>query len=182
MKRNLPFVISVAGVSGGGKTTITSQLTKLFNNAKALHFDDYTFEGPEDILKWVDDGADSNEWNLTPLLNDLQNFLKERLDYIILDFPFAYQHDEMSSFIDLAVFIDTPLDIALARRIQRDFTESSVAEILLQLEHYTDNGRRAYLEMLHTVKSDSDVVLDGSLSIKAITNQLLKWVGECNNN
>ncbi|MDQ0430312.1 uridine kinase [Planomicrobium stackebrandtii] len=174
MKKSLPFVISIASVSGGGKTTIVNRLTQQFGNSKALYFDDYDFEGPDDILKWVDDGANSSEWNLTPLLKDLKSLLEEPLDYIIMDFPFAYQHDQISSFIDLAVFIDTPLDLALARRMKRDFAESSAAEILLQLEHYAHKGRRAYLEMLHTIKPNSDVEIDGALSIDAITDQLLK--------
>lgn len=173
-KVNSPFVIAIASVSGGGKTTIVKRLSQQCRNSKALYFDNYDFEGPEDILKWVDDGANSNEWNLTPLLKDLESLLEESLDYIIMDFPFAYQHDQISSFIDLAVFVDTPLDVALARRMQRDFAESSAAEILLQLEHYAHKGRRAYLEMLHTIKPDSDVVLDGTLSIDAITDQLIK--------
>jgi uridine kinase len=45
-----PRVISIAAVSGGGKTTITNQLLNKLTTAKSLHFDDYDLEEcPADI-------------------------------------------------------------------------------------------------------------------------------------
>lgn len=66
-----PFVISIAAVSGGGKTTIVRQLSEKLHNSKSLFFDNYDFEGPDDIINWVDSGAIYDEWNLSPLLKDL---------------------------------------------------------------------------------------------------------------
>ena len=51
-------VISIAAVSGGGKTTVTERLTNELKNSKALYFDSYNFDNcPADICKWIDDGA-----------------------------------------------------------------------------------------------------------------------------
>lgn len=61
-----PFVISIAAVSGGGKTTIVKQLNEKLHNSKALFFDTYDLEGPENIISWVDNGANYDEWNLSP--------------------------------------------------------------------------------------------------------------------
>ena len=36
--------------------------------------------------------------------------------YLVLDCPLARDHPRFAAIIDLAVFIDTPLDVALARR------------------------------------------------------------------
>lgn len=81
-----PRVISIAAVSGGGKTTTTNQLISKLDKTKALYFDDYDFEGPDDICEWVEKGADYNEWNLLPLIKDIQLLLKDRsLNYIVLD-------------------------------------------------------------------------------------------------
>lgn len=166
-----PLVIAIASVSGGGKTTVVRQLAQTLLKAKALYFDDYEFEGPTDILKWVDEGNDYNEWNLTPLINDIETLLGEPLDFILLDFPFAYQHTQSSKFINQTIFIDTPLDIALTRRMARDFNECPAHEILLYMQHYAVHGRRGYLEMLQTIKPDSDIVLDGALSVIEIVNR-----------
>ncbi|PEA44905.1 hypothetical protein COF07_25555 [Bacillus wiedmannii] len=169
-------VISVAAVSGGGKTTVTESLTHKLMNSKALYFDSYDFDNcPADICKWIDDGANYDEWVLTPLIKDIQHLLQNSyLDYIIVDYPFAYLNSEMRQFIDVTIFIDTPLDIAMARRILRDFKEDTMSEIQNDLKHYITYARKAYLEALHTVKPNSDIVLDGSLSVDEIINQILE--------
>lgn len=168
-------IISIAAVSGGGKTTITERLTRELKNSKALYFDSYKFENcPADICKWIDDGANYDEWVLTPLMNDIQYLLQNcHLDYIIVDYPFAYLNSEMRKFIDVTIFIDTPLDIAMARRILRDFKEDTMREIHNGLKHYITYARKAYLEAIHTVKPNSDIVLDGSLSVSEIMNQIV---------
>ena len=166
-----PFVIAIAGVSGGGKTAVTNQLRLKLNQSKVLYFDDYNFEGPDDLIQWVENGY-YEKWDLEPLLIDFKELCKDHPDYIILDFPFAYKHSEMSSLINIAVFIDTPLDIALVRRIKRDFSTSSVEDVLTEMANYVSRGRKGYIEMLATIKPNSDLVIDGSQSISEITDEI----------
>ncbi|MDT3498646.1 hypothetical protein NLU03_31365 [Bacillus toyonensis] len=169
-------VISIAAVSGGGKTTITESLTQELTNSKALYFDSYNFDNcPADICKWIDDGANYDEWVLTPLIHDIQHLIRDsKLDYIIVDYPFAYSNRKMGKFIDVTIFIDTPLDIAMARRILRDFKEGTIDEIHNDLKHYMIYARKAYLEAIHTVKPNSDIVLDGSLSVSEIIDHVVE--------
>jgi len=170
-----PIIISIAAVSGGGKTTITNGLKKRLDNAKALYFDEYEFEkSPTDICKWVEDGADYNEWNLEPLITDIQSILDDpTIRYIILDYPFAYLNDSISDYIDLAVYVDTPLDIAMARRIIRDYSNNKWENIQSDLTNYLLRGRLAYLEMEKSVKPSSDIILEGSLSIEMIVEKII---------
>ena len=104
-----PLVISIAAVSGGGKTTITDQLVNILHNVKALYFDDYEFEEyPKDVNEWIDNEADYNEWNLNPLIKDIQDLFNNRdqsLDYILLDYPFAYLNARMRGYIDLTHYL-----------------------------------------------------------------------------
>lgn len=178
-KEKTPLVIAIAAVSGGGKTTITKLLKQKLHNSKVLFFDDYDFNGPDDIVDWIDNGGDPNEWDLTPLVKDLESILAEPLDYIIIDFPFSYKHSQVSKFIDFSVFIDTPLDIALARRVIRDFKDSSTNTILFDMDNYIFRGRRAYLNMLKTIKPNADLIVDGALQVteipKIIFDNLQKW-------
>lgn len=146
-KENLPFVVAIAGVSGAGKTTIAKYLNESLLNSKILYFDDYDFDGPDSIIDWVDKGANYDEWNLTPLIRD-----------------------KTSKMIDFAVFIDTPLDIAMARRVIRDFENSSNENIVLEMKNYISQGRRGYLEMLKTIKPNSNITVDGTLSVVKIAD------------
>lgn len=175
-KGKLPLVIAIAGVSGGGKTTIAKHLNERLYNSKTLFFDDYDFDVPNDMIDWVDKGANYDEWNLAPLIRDLKGLLSEPLDYIVLDFPFAYKHSKTSKLIDLTVFIDTPLDIAMARRVIRDFRNSSNESILIEMENYISQGRRGYLEMLKTIKPNSDIIVDGTLSVSKIGDKIYEVI------
>ncbi len=182
MKRGKPpIVIAIAAVSGGGKTTITSNVNGKLKNSKILFFDEYNFDGPEDMIEWIDHGSNPDEWNLSPLISDIKKLLMEPLDYIILDYPFAYLHSKTSELIDFTVFIDTPLDIAMARRITRDFKNGSVEDIIVDLNNYIQKGRQGYLDMLNTIKPNSDLVVDGTLPVSDIVSVIIQHI-ETNNN
>lgn len=124
-------VIAIAAVTAGGKTTTVNAIKKQLSNVKSLHFDDYVFEGEVDnFYQWVLDGADYNVWNLEPLAKDIVRVKNSgNCDYLILDYLFAYYNEQIRKYIDVAFFIDTPLDIALARRILRHMANASVHDI-----------------------------------------------------
>ncbi len=168
-----PWVVAVGAVSGGGKTTITNGLAERLPASHVLLFDDYDFEEPANLLAWVDQGADYQAWDLTPLVADLERALREPCQHIILDYPFAYAQDQVSPYIDIAIFVDTPLDVALSRRLLRDFRGSSGEAILRDVQHYVESGRRAYMAHLKTVRHQSDMVVDGSQPPEAIVTDIV---------
>lgn len=176
---SIPPVIAIAAVSGGGKTTITRRLMEKLPHSAALYFDDYTFEDcPEEICEWVENGANYDEWKLAPLARDLQSLLQSQPppSIVFLDYPFAYLNSAMRGYIDLSIFIDTPLDIALARRILRDFSDGSIDEVREDVTGYLQEGRMAYAEMLSAVKPNSDLIVDGSLPVDHIVERILDEV------
>ncbi|MDV2581803.1 hypothetical protein [Alkalibacillus haloalkaliphilus] len=170
-----PIVISIAAVSGGGKTTVTNQLLVSLSDSIALYFDDYDFEGaPANLINWVNEGANYDIWDLAPLVHDIQSIMeREQVKYIILDYPFAYLNEQMRDYIDFTIFIDTPLDVALARRIIRDYDEQTVSEVVSDLNFYLKYGREAYLTMEY-VKKNSDLIADGTGSSENIVDVILE--------
>ncbi len=167
-------VIAIGAVTAGGKTSVVTELSKKLEKVKTLHFDDYSFEGEVDnFYEWVMQGADYNVWNLSPLKQDIKSIRESKqYDYLLLDYPFAYCHDEISEYIDCAVFIDTPLDVAMARRILRDMQNATGDEIRADMEDYIKYARVAYLQMLRDVLPSSDYVLDGTQSIGELAEEL----------
>ena len=165
------IVISLYSPSGGGKTTITHALAEKMPNSKALYFDDRDYDsdsGITDICQWHDDGADVNRFDLSMLASDIERCIEEDFEYVILDYPFGYRHEVISKFLDFSIFIDTPLDIAFARRLLRDNTDKTTKEILCDAEFYLQKGRAVYLHGEKMVRNDADMVIDGSLALEEI--------------
>lgn len=175
-----PLVVAIAAVSGGGKTTTTKMLQSKLLNVEALYFDDLDFDAEsaiDDVCEWVEAGADHSLWELQPLADQITALLSEKsrpIDFILLDYSFAYQQKQISNFIDYAIFIDTPLDIAMGRRILRDFSQEPSDKIRADINTYLMRGRNAYLSMLSTIKPDSDFVIDGSLPLDIIVDTIVK--------
>lgn len=120
-------IIAIGAVTAGGKTTLVNAIKDKLTRTASLHFDDYSFDGEvNDFYKWVSDGANYNVWDLSPLKADIEKIINsDRYDYLLLDYPFAYQNKMIKDYLDCCIFIDTPLDIALARKVLRDMKESS---------------------------------------------------------
>ena len=173
---NKPFVISIAAQAGGGKTTIVTVLKQQLAKTAVLFWDDYGDEVDPDCD--INDVQDYNEWNTTLIAMDIERLQNEPYDYIILDYPFGYLNDCVAQYINLAVFIDTPLDVALARRIRRDYTnrsqesdfgigdvdEVSLESIDRELEWYLTHSRPTYARFNEAHKPVSDLVVDGTKS------------------
>ena len=144
------------------------------------------------ILVW----ADYNDWETPRLTDDLGKLksgeaivsyvtgleVKPR-KYIIFDSPLGRAHAETARFIDFMVFIDTPLDVAMARRIWRDLpsisaeSSSSLADLLKgQLSAYLDYGRQACLEMEKQVKPTCDLILDGCLPADELAKVIVEMI------
>ena len=169
-------IIAVAAVTAGGKTTVVNELKKRLQNSQSLHFDDYTFEGEVDnFYEWVNAGADYySAWNLKPLEEDILKIKAAgTCDYLILDYPFAYCHDTINPYIDMAFFIDTPLDIALARRILRDMSDATGDEICNDLETYLKYARISFIQMQKDILPSSDYVIDGNRTVDEIANEII---------
>lgn len=171
-------VIAISAVTAGGKTTVVTELLKKLERATSLHFDDYTFEGEVDFCTCTLQGDDYYAaWNLSPLKEDIVNIIESKqYEYLLLDYPFAYRHKEIKDFIDCAIFIDTPLDIAMARRILRDMKNASGDEIRADMESYLKFARKWYLKMQEDIMPSSDYVVDGTKDIAKVVDDVLNII------
>ena len=188
MKGNRPYVIGLSSPSGGGKTTITKALSKKLPNNTAVYFDEFddSTVHPADLAEWAANGGDYNVWKAPGLVAELKGILKKNeFQYLIFDAPLGRANSELGEFIDFMVFIDTPLDVAMARRFLRDcfdvFDNNKEADwngLKKELVGYLNGGRSAYLEMLKSVKPSSDFVVDGILPIDAVCQSIVLKINE----
>lgn len=110
------------------------------------------------------------------LVDDINQLLKEDLNYIILDYPFSYQQKQVAPYIDLSIFIDTPLDLCLARRILRDFSSAAGQDICHNMTWYINRGRPSYCNSVKMGKMDADLIIDGALPPNQIIQTLKKAI------
>ncbi|RKU35221.1 hypothetical protein C6496_18210 [Candidatus Poribacteria bacterium] len=177
-----PFVISVSSISGGGKTALSIALHKSLPNSSLFHFDDFEDSNiyPSDFYDWSQRGGDVEEFNCPGMQTAVNAAIRQgKFRWIILDFPFGRWHSCFRDVIDFAVFIDTPLDVAMARRILRDCTtnsddspEETLNRLWTDLSNYLDRARYPYLDTCK-YKVDSDLVLDGWRSLDDLKNDVI---------
>lgn len=199
-RKGQAFVVGISAPTGGGKTTLVNSLSNRLGNANVLSFDEYddagTIDHPASFRSWLRDGADYDAWKATRLAEDLEHLksgspivhpIEQRCvnpkSYIIFDAPLGRAHRATGRHIDCMVYLDTPLDVAMARRILRDFygsarglSDQHSVELRSDLEGYLTFARFAYLELDKQVKPTSDVVLDGLLSPDELTDRLVDIV------
>ena len=192
------FVVGISSLSGGGKTAVASRLAELLHDAVTIAFDDYDFDTthPESFRRWLVGGANVNEWKTPKLADDLGKLrtgqaIVSPVDgrtmvprkYVVFDAPLGYAHTETAGYIDFMVFIDTPLDVAMARRLLRDWPSVSAdgsidgtESLRGRLTAYLDYGRRAYLEMDRQIKPNCDLILDGCMPVDDLVREIAEAI------
>ena len=184
-------VVGISAVSGGGKTAAAIRLVEVLGDAVALHFDDYddTNVHPDDLQRWFAGGADYGAYQTPVFSRHLQSLKTGRsvrypvgglsigpARYVVADAPLGKAHVDSGCFIDFMVFIDTPLDVAMARRMLRDVgpADPSTADDTLRRvkSGYEGWARPVHEHFQECMRATSDLIVDGTLSIDVIVEQI----------
>ncbi|MFW9923126.1 MAG: hypothetical protein ACFFDW_07580, partial [Candidatus Thorarchaeota archaeon] len=162
-------------------STLANNLSEELGGIAVLKFDDY-FEflqgWPKDIRKWVDEGAEINDWKNPRLKEDLEKLLHgEEIIYpttgekirssslIIVEDPSGRGRKEMRDYIDHLVYLDIPNEISLMRSMTRwlnsEMTkkdgsrvkrrEEQPAELLENMLIFVKKYLDSYRDMYHVV-------------------------------
>jgi len=96
------------------------------------------------------------------------------------EFEYEHLHSRFRDVIDLSIWVETPLDIAMARRILRDFLspDSSVTDLRKELAedlmHYVAKARQLYMDDRH--RNSCDLVLDGAKPLDYLRDRILEAI------
>jgi uridine kinase len=168
------LTIGVSAAAGGGKSTLVRALGERIDGAVMVFFDDHPVTMPANPLQWLAEGADFNEWKSDSLDAELTS-LRERRIPVVFEAPLGRAHTATGRFIDLLVFIDTPLEVALARWVRRRMGENSSAEeIPVLLDIYETVLRPVYLEQRRQVMPGADLVVDGLQEVEVWVDQVMR--------
>ena len=128
------FIVAIGGISGAGKTVLVEKVAETLGEAVTFHYDHYPHETPADTYKWLKEGLDLNLIKTPQFTEDLRSLkhgksvrlpnggrIVESAPFIVVEEPFARTRSEVSGLINLAVYINVPFEIALARKWLREF-------------------------------------------------------------
>lgn len=165
--------IAISGLSGSGKTSLINELALMLPNVKVLSFDDYDFDQQiNNYYELLLDSMDYNLLDLTALKHDILS--STNYDFILLDYPFSYKQKMISPYISLSVYLDTPFDVALSRRLLRDHQDNE--HLLIALHQYLNHSRQIFVNYHHDMMLDCDIILDGQKDSKALAYELIEII------
>jgi len=174
------FVLALSGIPGAGKSALMRQLHAKFSRSRLVYYDQFetiTRMGSERVRAWYTRGGDPNEFALSELVAELTRQTQRpsedgRRPLVIFETPFGKMHRATGAFIDFLVWIDTPLDIALARATlsflhiaQRDSSSRVALSFVRWQQQYMTNYpliRPMYLAQREIISASADLVLDGA--------------------
>lgn len=201
-RSDAPIVIAVAGPVGGGKSTLVRGLAARLVDAAVIHFDDYeqvTAQPIETIRQWLKDGADLDEIVIPGLPEDLDALKQGRTitaspacaaitprKFILFETQFGRQHAATGKHIDFLIWIDTPLDLALARKLRQFAADTppcdagQARDFVAWMQAYLDNYLGVVGELLRiqrdTVGARADLRVDGKTAADALAQQVAREI------
>ena len=190
-----PYLIGVAGGSNSGKTTIAERLADVIGTEELslIRLDSYYItmrDEPIEVRAAVNyDHPDAFDWDL--LYRHLQRLTAgESVQVPVYDYTIYDRTDEfelvvpgkvvivegilvlweprLRGMLDLKVFVDTPADLRVIRRLQRDVAERGRTQESI-LDQYLTTVRPSHEQFIEPSKRYADVIIpQGGLNRPAL--------------
>tara|TARA_B110000467_G_C18302760_1_gene472517 strand:- start:768 stop:1391 length:624 start_codon:yes stop_codon:yes gene_type:complete len=204
--KNKIIIIGIAGGSGSGKTRLVKNILNKVDNLKvdAIELDSYykdlshlIFSEREKSNFDHPDSVDFNllQENLEDLINnreisvpiyDYKTHTREKntsrkinnINVIILEGIFALYTKKIRDLMTIKLFVDTPSDIRVLRRIKRDVNkrERSIDSVMTQ---YKETVRPMFIEFVSPTQRYADIIIPyggkNKISIDTIVTTIKKY-------
>lgn len=183
----IPKIILITGGSCSGKTSFSNFLSNNLDGQALIiqldnYFADYSTYSPKELDEINFDIPEAFCWDmLIDNINDICSgqstqlpeydfsrrkigqFYKysERPDFIIIEGIMSFENLQVFEMASIKIFVDTPLDIMLWRRISRDGIERffDVNSTLLRYKRFI---RNSYINLILPHRETADIVIDGT--------------------
>ncbi|HCG95402.1 MAG TPA: uridine kinase [Halieaceae bacterium] len=196
------IVVAIVGASGSGKSHLVASLAPetLGATVAVLRVDDYyrdlthlsfedrdaiNFDHPDAIEfeRLVDDLASlrSGEEVQTPVYDFTQHTrsaLSQSVppaDIILLEGVLAMSDSATRTLVDYTIFVDTPLELCLARRIERDAVQRGRSEASVR-DFWETRAEPMFAQFVAPWRSEADLVIDGSQTIDDELSRVGGWL------
>jgi uridine kinase len=194
-----PTIIGIAGGSGSGKTTLARELVNAMHCSSCLILSqDYYYRDRSDLTlaerQHINyDHPDAIEFDL--LVDHLQNLRQGKTifhplydfsqhnrrpehvlagpaELVVVDGILLFAVQDILPLFDLKIFIETAMDIAFIRRLQRD-TQERGRTIPSVIEQYLATVRPMYLQFVQPSRAHADLVVSGEEEISLTIDRIM---------
>lgn len=179
-------VVAISGVSGCGKTSVVTQLSKVFS-CPSLLFDEHTDldSFPNDMKLWFKNGANASMIKTPRLVTALRELkVLSNNEFIFLEEPLGRCRAPISSLIDYVILLDMPMVVCLSRLVMRNIQNPNIDSsnsLPKYLSMYDEFFRELYIESANQVRDDSDLIIKEVTSIDFTTKTITNWLKGCTN-
>ncbi len=145
-------VVGITGAPGAGKSTLAAALAQSLPDATALHMDGYdnmTRLPIAEVARWFRSGADIDAFAFPPLEAELAR-RKAAPGTVLFETQFGRAHRATGQHIDFLIWLEAPLDLALARTLRAALARGAPAG---WLQGYLDSYLGTVRELLEMQKA-----------------------------
>ncbi len=183
-------VISISGPPGAGKSTLGRWLTTHLG-ATRVNYDDYeqmTRRSEAEVGEWLQRGAPIDEIPAPGLAEAVMSARAKGIT--IYETHLGRAWSPTRDLIDISIWIETPLDLALSRRLQtianlweaNGATGPHCAQWLKgHLHAYESIVRPSLLVQLDRVRSQADLIVQNDKAFDATRTQVLAGIAQIQN-
>ena len=196
-------IVAIVGASGSGKSTVVErvkaqpeispsviQVDHYYRDLSHLtyeqrdsvnfdHPDAIEFEALREDLKALKRGqsVDAPIYDFTVHNRASETQRIEANSIIILEGLLALADAETAALVDQVVFIDTPLEVCLKRRIERDAAKRGRSEASVR-DFWVTRAAPMFNEFIAPWKAQADLVLSGETDELETQARLVEWLLE----
>lgn len=170
-------IIFITGGSASGKSTVATQISEALKGDATIVTQD-SFYLPKGTPETNYDEPSAFDWKLQEeALESLSkglsfdipiyNFSKHARDgfetiepkkVIIFEGLFTFHDKKVSKHADFQIFVDTPSDIRLARRLRRDISQRG-RDMDEVLNRWEKDVEPSYKKFINSLKKDADIII-----------------------
>ena len=205
--KNKVIIIGIAGGSGSGKTRLVKNILSELSDTKTIsievdsYYKDLSHLSFQEREKNNFDHPNSIDFELlyyhlkeilnnkkieTPLYNykehirDKNNVktIEENVQIILLEGIFSLYNKDIRNLMEIKIFVDTPSDVRILRRIKRDINKRK-RTIESVIEQYNKTVRPMFIKYVKPTKEHADLIIPyggkNKISIDTIVTKIKKY-------